>query len=229
MESVEAAATESASTPSSSSKSTPTKKPKSEFVDEHEHNHDHSDPAHKHDHDHDHSTEGSEGSEEASEEGGFQGGAYNPETGEINWDCPCLGGMAHGPCGPQFREAFACFIHSEEDPKGIDCVEKFKGMQECFREHPEVYAEGQFSSSFVICDIKSEMLIAMHTEIMDDDEEDDAAPAAAGADASAPSDGELAEARQAAAEGSSDWTAPTGSKPTTASGKEPHASTSGTA
>ena len=23
--------------------------------------------------------------------------AYNPETGEINWDCPCLGGMAYGP------------------------------------------------------------------------------------------------------------------------------------
>ena len=26
-----------------------------------------------------------------------QEGAFNPETGEINWDCPCLGGMAHGP------------------------------------------------------------------------------------------------------------------------------------
>jgi len=24
-------------------------------------------------------------------------GAFNPETGEINWDCPCLGGMAQGP------------------------------------------------------------------------------------------------------------------------------------
>ncbi|KIM26986.1 hypothetical protein M408DRAFT_71878, partial [Serendipita vermifera MAFF 305830] len=62
--------------------------------------------------------------------------------GEINWDCPCLGGMAHGPCGPQFRLAFACFVHSEADPKGMDCVEKFQGMQECFREHPEIYAEG---------------------------------------------------------------------------------------
>ncbi|KAF8609060.1 hypothetical protein BDV93DRAFT_519082 [Ceratobasidium sp. AG-I] len=68
-------------------------------------------------------------------------GAYNPETGEINWDCPCLGGMAHGPCGPQFREAFSCFIHSEEEPKGVDCVEKFKAMQDCFREHPDVYGE----------------------------------------------------------------------------------------
>ncbi|KAJ7497383.1 hypothetical protein FB451DRAFT_1550256 [Mycena latifolia] len=68
------------------------------------------------------------------------GGAFNPETGEINWDCPCLGGMAHGPCGPEFREAFSCFVHSEDEPKGINCVEKFQGMQTCFREHPEVYA-----------------------------------------------------------------------------------------
>jgi intermembrane space import and assembly protein 40 len=75
--------------------------------------------------------------------GGGQGGAYNPETGEINWDCPCLGGMAHGPCGPQFREAFSCFIYSDAEPKGIECVEKFKGMQDCFREHPEIYAEGK--------------------------------------------------------------------------------------
>ncbi|KAJ7072247.1 hypothetical protein C8F01DRAFT_1103127 [Mycena amicta] len=56
-------------------------------------------------------------------------GAYNPETGEINWDCPCLGGMADGPCGPEFRAAFSCFIYSEHEPKGLDCVEKFQGMQ----------------------------------------------------------------------------------------------------
>lgn len=64
-------------------------------------------------------------------------------TGEINWDCPCLGGMAHGPCGMQFREAFSCFVYSEQEPKGIDCVEKFKAMQDCFREHPDVYGEGE--------------------------------------------------------------------------------------
>jgi intermembrane space import and assembly protein 40 len=69
------------------------------------------------------------------------GGAYNPVTGEINWDCPCLGGMAHGPCGPEFREAFSCFVYSEKEPKGIDCVEKFKAMQTCFREHPDVYGD----------------------------------------------------------------------------------------
>jgi intermembrane space import and assembly protein 40 len=35
-----------------------------------------------------------------------QEGAFNPETGEINWDCPCLGGMAHGPCGEEFKAAY---------------------------------------------------------------------------------------------------------------------------
>ncbi|WOO83591.1 Mitochondrial intermembrane space import and assembly protein 40 [Vanrija pseudolonga] len=68
-------------------------------------------------------------------------GAFNEETGEINWDCPCLGGMATGPCGEEFKAAFSCFVYSEEEPKGIDCVEKFKAMQDCFREHPDVYGE----------------------------------------------------------------------------------------
>lgn len=69
------------------------------------------------------------------------GAAYNPETGEINWDCPCLGGMAHGPCGEEFKEAFACFVYSESEPKGVDCITKFSKMRECFREHPEHYKE----------------------------------------------------------------------------------------
>ena len=66
-------------------------------------------------------------------------GAFNEETGEINWDCPCLGGMAHGPCGPEFREAFSCFVFSKEEPKGMDCIDKFKGMQTCFQAHPDIY------------------------------------------------------------------------------------------
>lgn len=84
--------------------------------------------------------------------------AFNPETGEINWDCPCLGGMAHGPCGEEFKAAFSCFVYSQEEPKGIECIDKFKyviipsfirfeantnkirrGMQDCFRQHPDVY------------------------------------------------------------------------------------------
>ncbi|KAF1796049.1 hypothetical protein FB192DRAFT_1293362, partial [Mucor lusitanicus] len=64
--------------------------------------------------------------------------------GEINWDCPCkigLGGMAQGPCGEEFKAAFSCFVYSEAEPKGLDCVEKFKGMQDCFRLHPDVYGD----------------------------------------------------------------------------------------
>ncbi|KIS68545.1 uncharacterized protein UMAG_03631 [Mycosarcoma maydis] len=78
---------------------------------------------------------------EESEEQTGQQSAYDPETGEINWDCPCLGGMAHGPCGEQFKLAFSCFVYSEAEPKGIDCVDKFKAMQDCFREHPDVYKD----------------------------------------------------------------------------------------
>jgi intermembrane space import and assembly protein 40 len=62
----------------------------------------------------------------ALEEEAGQQGAFNPETGEINWDCPCLGGMAHGPCGEDFKAAFSCFVFSEADPKGMDCIDKFK-------------------------------------------------------------------------------------------------------
>ncbi|KAF2768295.1 mitochondrial intermembrane space import and assembly protein 40 [Teratosphaeria nubilosa] len=83
--------------------------------------------------------EPAQGSAEDLEEEASQQGAFNEETGEINWDCPCLGGMAHGPCGEQFRAAFSCFVFSKEEPKGVDCIEHFKTMQNCFREHPELY------------------------------------------------------------------------------------------
>lgn len=79
-----------------------------------------------------------EGAAELEEEAEGQA-AFNPATGEINWDCPCLGGMAYGPCGPEFREAFSCFVYSTQEPKGMDCIDKFQGMQDCFRAHPEHY------------------------------------------------------------------------------------------
>lgn len=60
------------------------------------------------------------GSPGALEDEAEQQGAFNEETGEINWDCPCLGGMAYGPCGEEFRAAFSCFVFSKEEPKGVD-------------------------------------------------------------------------------------------------------------
>jgi mitochondrial intermembrane space import and assembly protein 40 len=116
-----------------------------------------------------------------------QGGAFNPVTGEINWDCPCLGGMAHGPCGPQFREAFSCFVFSEEEPKGIECVEKFKAMQDCFREHPDVYAEGELVVSCHCFASGGEgRVLNTFAEIMDDEEEEEASGNTADGNSSAP-------------------------------------------
>ena len=104
----------------------------------------------------------------SSEDSPASGGAFNPETGEINWDCPCLGGMAHGPCGPEFREAFSCFVYSDAEPKGVNCVEKFQNMQNCFKAHPEIYADG--GDVFIL-------LLESYTywflqEIMNDDDEE---------------------------------------------------------
>ncbi|KAH8681736.1 hypothetical protein BX600DRAFT_29876 [Xylariales sp. PMI_506] len=81
------------------------------------------------------------GGPEALEAEAEQQGAFNPETGEINWDCPCLGGMADGPCGEEFKAAFSCFVFSKEEPKGMDCIDKFQFMQDCFRKHPEIYGD----------------------------------------------------------------------------------------
>jgi len=71
---------------------------------------------------------------------------YDPLTagpifpnGEINWDCPCLGGAAHGPCGTEFRDAFSCFHHSKEEIKGSDCFPQFREMSSCFAKYPELY------------------------------------------------------------------------------------------
>lgn len=69
--------------------------------------------------------------------------AYDPETGEIDWDCPCLGGMAHGPCGEEFKEAFSCFVYSKSEIKGSECIPKFELMRNCFKKYPEVYADFQ--------------------------------------------------------------------------------------
>jgi len=65
--------------------------------------------------------------------------AINEETGEINWDCPCLASALAPPCGGFFKEAFSCFVASKAEPKGSDCLKAFSAMQECFRAHPDVY------------------------------------------------------------------------------------------
>ncbi|TTB85613.1 Mitochondrial intermembrane space import and assembly protein 40 [Bagarius yarrelli] len=68
-------------------------------------------------------------------------------NGDINWNCPCLGGMASGPCGQQFKDAFSCFHYSQEEVKGSECIEYFRGMQECMQKYPELYPQEDDSDS----------------------------------------------------------------------------------
>ena len=62
-------------------------------------------------------------------------------NGDINWNCPCLGGMAVGPCGLEFREAFSCFHYSTSEVKGSECLEQFAKLQMCMKDFPELYEE----------------------------------------------------------------------------------------
>ncbi|CAL8255815.1 unnamed protein product [Arctogadus glacialis] len=68
-------------------------------------------------------------------------------NGEVNWNCPCLGGMASGPCGSQFKEAFSCFHYSKEEVKGSECIDNFRAMQECMQRYPELYPQDEDSES----------------------------------------------------------------------------------
>jgi intermembrane space import and assembly protein 40 len=49
--------------------------------------------------------------------------------------------MTQPPCGETFKAAFSCFVYSKEEPKGADCVELFRDMQDCFRQHPDIYGQ----------------------------------------------------------------------------------------
>lgn len=66
--------------------------------------------------------------------------AVGPD-GEIDWDCPCLAGMTTGPCGETFKDAFSCFVHSEEEQKGADCVQYFQALHDCLEENSSYYAK----------------------------------------------------------------------------------------
>ncbi|GJQ13606.1 hypothetical protein GpartN1_g5397.t1 [Galdieria partita] len=54
-------------------------------------------------------------------------------------NCPCIQKMKEGSCGEQFIAAYRCFLESETEPKGSDCVEYFSSMQKCMVEHPDEY------------------------------------------------------------------------------------------
>lgn len=72
-------------------------------------------------------------------------------NGEINWTCPCLGGLPYGPCGFEFREFFSCLpqfdknkegqpITEQDDAKKAEeCFPKFTAMKQCFNQFPKLY------------------------------------------------------------------------------------------
>lgn len=68
-------------------------------------------------------------------------------NGAINWDCPCLGGMASGPCSLFFRRAFTCFHNSDSANKGAECLSDFAALTECLAKYPKLYGNHDKSSS----------------------------------------------------------------------------------
>lgn len=53
--------------------------------------------------------------------------------------CPCLDAMRDGSCGDVFIGAYRCFLESETEPQGMECVDAFGAMQGCMAQHPEEY------------------------------------------------------------------------------------------
>lgn len=54
-------------------------------------------------------------------------------------NCPCIAAMKEGSCGESFIAAYRCFLESETEPKGMDCMPQFTNMQACMAEHPDEY------------------------------------------------------------------------------------------
>ena len=77
-------------------------------------------------------------------------GAILP-NGEINWDCPCLGNLPNGPCGPNFREAFSCWVENKDNEEGFaeHCFENFSKWEKCLSEHREIYKQNNDETSNV--------------------------------------------------------------------------------
>lgn len=115
-------------------------------------------------------------------------------NGDINWNCPCLGGMASGPCGSQFKEAFSCFHYSKEEVKGSECLDHFRNMQECMQRYPELYTleEHKESSSQPESDSGSAAAAPSDSSALLPESDSASATAAASPDSAAPTDSQTA-------------------------------------
>nr|GEW32746.1 mitochondrial intermembrane space import and assembly protein 40 homolog [Tanacetum cinerariifolium] len=54
-------------------------------------------------------------------------------------ECPCIQNLKKGPCGPQFTDAFKCFLMSTAEEKGSDCVQPFVALQKCIQTNPNAF------------------------------------------------------------------------------------------
>lgn len=104
-------------------------------------------------------------------------------NGDINWNCPCLGGMASGPCGSQFKEAFSCFHYSKEEVKGSECIDHFRNMQECMQRYPELYPQE---------DDKDESAAPSDSAALTSESDSTAVTSAVSSDSTSPTDGQTA-------------------------------------
>ncbi|GIZ05243.1 mitochondrial intermembrane space import and assembly protein 40, partial [Caerostris extrusa] len=77
-------------------------------------------------------------------------------NGEINWGCPCLGSAAIGPCSVEFRESVSCFHKSEADPKGSDCLQEFRDMNDCMDRYPELFERKEKSDKAALQSLDEE-------------------------------------------------------------------------
>ncbi|XP_048771108.1 mitochondrial intermembrane space import and assembly protein 40-like [Ostrea edulis] len=65
-------------------------------------------------------------------------------NGELNFGCPCVGGLHAGPCGYEMREFLSCnFYNSKDnnDPRGQNCDDKLETMMTCIQKHADYYKE----------------------------------------------------------------------------------------
>jgi intermembrane space import and assembly protein 40 len=60
-----------------------------------------------------------------------------PETTHLPAPLFRAGDLKEGPCGQTFVTAFSCYIRSSHPEKGMDCLDQFKGFQECLKQHPD--------------------------------------------------------------------------------------------
>lgn len=68
--------------------------------------------------------------------------AVDPITGNINWECPCMGENPTGICGELFKSAFRCYVkhyqNQADDGLPLECITSFQRLTECQESHPQL-------------------------------------------------------------------------------------------